>query len=126
MAKQVAENPKKKKVESKAPPKSTDKKLPVDNSNWNEVFRDFLDKFEDKGLDTPKYLFRAREMLNKNYNTLHVSLKDMKKFNLNLADFVDKMEIKLYSDISLLLKRFILEHQLGDSNKDIFFCLIRS
>ena len=112
-----------KKTYSKNP---TDTRLFVDGSNWRISFKEFLDTFEDKGLKEPKYILRAREMTNNKYNTMHIRLKDIRKFNPTLADFLFKEQFNMYSDICLILKSFFEEHNIEDSTRQIFFSLICS
>ena len=105
---------------------SREKKIFVDKLNSKKVFRDFLETFGDEGLDTAKYLLCAREMINKKYNTMHIILNDVRKYNPILADFIFKEQITMYSDICFILKSFIEDHRLDNSTQDIFFSLIQN
>ena len=102
----------------------TERKI-VDDSNFKTVFIEFLESFEDKSSESPKYMTRLKEMVNNNNNNLHISRKDMKRFNPTLADFVFRKIINLYSDICSILKRFVEERHLVESKQDIFFSLVK-
>ena len=56
--------------------------------NYREAFQDFLRNFKDKPTEPAKYQSVAKLMMQKKYNMFHIDLKDMRKFNPNLAGFM--------------------------------------
>ena len=107
---------KEKKVKSDAPEvKQIEKKIEVDGTNWKGFFQDFLEKFGDQ----------VKDMLDRKHNTLQISMRDIRRFNPFLADFVFKEKVNKFSDMCLVLKTIIVDHHLGDSDQDFYLSFKR-
>ena len=102
-----ASNSDKQKVHAQSD-KAADVKPPkIDRSNYRKAFTDFLENYGEKSLEPPKYLVVAKQMVQNNYNMFQMQLKDIKKFNPNLAGFMAAEHRNLSSEITGIIKKFI-------------------
>jgi hypothetical protein len=69
--------------------------------------------------EPPKYHLVARQLIEKNHNTFHIKLTDVKKFNNNLAGFLSSN--KLYHKIA----EFIEDLNIGTLNNGLYYSIER-
>ena len=97
----------------------------IDLYNYKEIFKNFLETFREKSSETSKYFLVATEMMEKNYNMFHVSLKDIKQYNPKLAGFMVAQHRALDSEITGLIQKFIEDKNIIFNN-GLYFNLDRS
>ena len=98
----------------------------VDNYNYKDAFKDFLQNFKEESCDDPKYQAVASRMMQNQYNMFHVHLKDIRKFNSNLGGFVAEQHKNLDLDFTEIIKNFIEDLGLGTLMHGLYFNLNRT
>ena len=68
--------------------KEMETKTKVDNSNYKECLKNFLENFKEHPDDELKYKQAALKMLEKGHNIFHVSLLDIGLYDINLKAFL--------------------------------------
>lgn len=84
-----------------------DANLVVDavGNRCQKLFQDFLEEWQDG--DELKYLKHARELVKPERSTLSVSMKDVERFNSNLAQTIHEEYYRVYPYICAALKNYV-------------------
>jgi len=70
-----------------------------------KLFQDFLEEWQDG--DELKYLRLARELVKPERSTLTVSMKDVERFNTNLANTIHEEYYRIYPYLCAALKNYV-------------------
>ena len=81
--------------------------------NYKDYFQDFLGHFKDKATEPAKYESVAKPLMQKKCNMFHMDLKDMSKFNPNVAGFMKSNCRDLMDEITIQIQEFIEDLGLG-------------
>ena len=109
------------------------KAVRIDIQNFESAMKVFLETFKENSSDeNVKYSVSAKTFMSKGYNYFHVSLKDVRKSNPNLAGFLSaeyKWENSSFMAIDRSLaqvaRNFISDLGLGEPQNGLHFCLAR-
>ena len=84
-----------------------DANLVVDavGNRCQKLFQDFLEEWQEG--DEQKYLKHARELVKPERSTLAVSMKDVERFNINLAQTIHDEYYRVYPYICAALKNYV-------------------
>ena len=78
----------------------------IDQSNYKEFLKHFLEQYKEIGSDEPKYPEAVKTMMKHGHNIFHISLLDLGKFNLNLKGFIAAQQKNLSKEINYLVRKF--------------------
>ena len=105
---------------------SEDQPPKIDENNYKEYLKYFLENFRENGSETPKYQLVAMHLMNNNHNMFHVHLGDVKQFNRNLGGFMVARYRNLSSEFAKISQKFIEDLDLGVLKHGLYFSLNRS
>ena len=105
---------------------SEDQPPKIDENNYKEYLKYFLENFRENGSETPKYQLVAMHLMNNNHNMFHVHLRDVKQFNRNLGGFMVAQYRNLSSEFAKISQKFIEDLDLGVLKHGLYFSLNRS
>lgn len=91
-----------------------------------KLFHDFLDEWSDAGdSGDPKYLPAARELAKPERNTLVVSMKDVERHNVTLANHITDEYYRVYPYLCNALKNYVHDRaEVSMQAKDYYVSLI--
>jgi len=91
-----------------------------------KLFHDFLDEWSDAGdSGDPKYLPAARELAKPERNTLIVSMKDVERHNVTLANHITDEYYRVYPYLCNALKNYVHDRaEVSMQAKDYYVSLI--
>ena len=92
----------------------------IDENNFEENLKGFLQSFKEKGGVEPKYYRAARTNIKKGYNIFHISLSDVGVFNEKLKGFLadNENQIRYSTEIKNVVMKYGEAFGLGSFKAD--------